>query len=436
MRTIYARILIWGIVTLVLSLIAFVAISMNLSARSAGHGGPLGNLAALQVHEAAAAYESGGAAAAADYLARLNRFLRAEHYLTDARGRDLIDGEDRSALLGSAAPNGAHPPFPLKGRIAMAAASPDGRYRLLIVATPPFGLWDFVPYYLPILLVVAVACWLLAAHLASPLGELARAVERFGGGDLSARANFRRRDEIGELARAFDLMAGRIQTLLTAERQLLQDVSHELRSPLARMIFAAELTRTAEDRDAAAAKLRKEIDRLAHLVGALLQVTRAEGDPAAHRLEDVPLSELLHDLVDDWAPEAASRGCRIEPRIQPAVTVCGDRELIRRALENVISNSVRYAPAGTAVETILEKSPSDALLTVRDYGPGVPEELLPRLFTPFFRADASRDGATGGVGLGLAIAQRAIHLHHGSISARNAEPGLKVEIRIPLGPRA
>jgi two-component system sensor histidine kinase CpxA len=115
--------------------------------------------------------------------------------------------------------------------------------------------------------------------------------------------------------------------------------------------------------------------------------------------------------------------------------VCGDRELIRRALENVISNSVRYAPAGTAVETILEKSPSDALLTVRDYGPGVPEELLPRLFTPFFRADASRDGATGGVGLGLAIAQRAIHLHHGSISARNAEPGLKVEIRIPLGPR-
>ena len=433
MRTIYVRILTWGIATLALSLLIFFAVSMNLAARFSGRRGPMGNMGAFEVHETAAAYESGGAAAASAYLAKLDRFLGASHYLTDSRGRDLASGEDRSALLAGATLRDGPPLFPSGGRVAMAIASADGRYRLLIVTNPPFAFWDFAPHYLPVLLIVAASCWLLATTLASPLSQLARAVERFGAGDLSARAHSTRRDEIGALARAFDVMAGRIQTLLTAERQLLQDISHELRSPLARMSFAAELTRTAQNRDAAAGKLRKEIGRLTDLVGALLQVTRAEGDPAAQRPENVVVSELLLDLVDDWSPEAGSRGCRIEPRIQPVVTVCGDRELLRRAFENVIANAVRFAPEGTAVEAVLERSDSEAVVTIRDYGPGVAEELLPRLFTPFFRADSSRDGATGGVGLGLAIAQRAIHLHHGSISARNAAKGLHVEIRLPAG---
>jgi signal transduction histidine kinase len=101
-------------------------------------------------------------------------------------------------------------------------------------------------------------------------------------------------------------------------------------------------------------------------------------------------------------------------------------------VENVLRNAIRYAPEGTPIETRLESAGGMALITVRDYGPGVPADLLPKIFTPFFRVDVSRDNATGGVGLGLAIAQRAVHLHHGRLLARNMEPGLLVSIELPL----
>jgi two-component system sensor histidine kinase CpxA len=227
-------------------------------------------------------------------------------------------------------------------------------------------------------------------------------------------------------------MAERIGTLLTAERRLLQDISHELRSPLARLSFAAELTRTAEDRDAAAARLRKDINRLASLVGALLEVTRLEGDPSSRLLEETPLNPLLNELAEDSRLEAEVRGCRLLFEAERDLSVQGDPELLRRALENVLRNAIRYAPQGTAIEIRLECGPDAALITIRDYGPGVPEEFLPKIFTPFFRVDASRDIATGGAGLGLAIAQRAVNLHHGRLSARNASPGLLVSMELPL----
>ena len=143
---------------------------------------------------------------------------------------------------------------------------------------------------------------------------LQKAVERFGRGDLSARAGSTRRDELGQLARTFDRMADRIETLLAAERRLLLDISHELRSPLARLGVAVELARSGEDLDAALNRIQKESDRLNSLVGQLLQVTRAEGDPSSLRRDPVRLDELVQQLVDDSAIEAAARGCRLEYR--------------------------------------------------------------------------------------------------------------------------
>ena len=149
-----------------------------------------------------------------------------------------------------------------RGPMVMATPTADGRYRFIaVIQRPPLDLWSFVPYYLLVLLAVALLCYMLATNLATPLRVLGQAVERFGRGNLSARVNSRRQDEIGELSRAFDQMADRIQTLLTAERRLLQDISHELRSPLARLSFGVELVRTADDREAAVARLKKEIDR-------------------------------------------------------------------------------------------------------------------------------------------------------------------------------
>jgi two-component system sensor histidine kinase CpxA len=205
-----------------------------------------------------------------------------------------------------------------------------------------------------------------------------------------------------------------------------------LRTPLSRLGFAIELARKAPDRDAALDRIRKEVDRLNSLVNQLLQVTRAEGDPAAREMEPVPLDELLREVAEDTAWEAELRKVRIVARIGEHATVRGDRELLRRAIENVVRNALRYAPENSTVEIGLESSKDSARIRVRDEGPGVAEENLEQIFQPFFREDSSRNAATGGVGLGLAITYRAIHLHHGQVRARNAAPGLMVEIELPV----
>jgi two-component system sensor histidine kinase CpxA len=430
-RTLYARILLWCFGTLLFSLFAFFAISRPIQDRAAGRRGPFEGMHALELDQARQAYLDGGSARLAAYLEQLHGYFGVEHYLLDAQGRDLVSGVDRAEMLRAERNEMRGPPRPVNGRMTMARASSDGRFHLVVIAPPPLPLSNLMPYYLLVLAAVAVLCWVLAAYIASPLRSLAGAVDRFGRGDLSARVHFARRDEIGNLARSFNAMAERIETLLTAERRLLQDVSHELRSPLARLSFAAELTRNAPDRDAAVARMMKEIERLAKLVGALLEVTRAEGDAASRRSEDVRLDEIVAGIVQDCRLEAEVRGCRIAfDGFSPAV-VCGDPELLRRAVENVLRNAVRYAPENSAVEVSLEARGESVDLAIRDYGPGVPDALLPKLFDPFFRVDDSRDPATGGVGLGLAIACRAVRLHHGELVAENAHPGLLVTMRLP-----
>ena len=192
------------------------------------------------------------------------------------------------------------------------------------------------------------------------------------------------------------------------------------------------MIRTAEDRDAAVARLKKEIARLADLVGGLIQVTRAEGDPAASNGEDLRLDELLDEIVEDCRVEAEARGCQIALAAQPEIAMHADREVLRRAVENVLRNSIRYTPGGGAVDVTLGATKDAARICVRDYGPGVPQDVLPKIFQPFFRVDDSRDSSTGGVGLGLAIAYRAIGIHHGRLWAENVKPGLMVWIELPL----
>lgn len=432
MRSVYTKILLWSFATLVLSLVAFIGATFLVTTQTTNRTGFFGRIHTLQLEEAREAYEEGGPAKLARFLERTRQRLPGNYYLTDARGWDLLTGADRSALLAKAKPEG--PSNRLRGPRLLMATSADGRYYWIAeLGPPPVDLKSFVPYYILILGAVALMCWLLAVNLASPLRGLARTVDRFGAGELGARVNSTRKDEIGELSRAFDRMAERIGTLLTAERRLLQDISHELRSPLARLSFAAELARTADDRNAAVERLKKEIQRLTDLVGALLQVTMAEGDPSSTTLESFRLDNLLLEVVEDCRLEADDRGCAIAFRPGAPLAILGDRELLRRAIENVVRNSIRYSPPESGVEVELEATKSAASISVRDYGPGVPEEALTKIFQPFFRVDASRDSSTGGVGLGLAIAMRAVGLHHGQVRAQNAHPGLRVSIHLPVG---
>lgn len=430
MRSVYFKILLWCFVTLLLSLVAFVMVSTFVSG-AAARGGFFTDVHAWQTAEAAQAFESGGSTGLAAYLGNLHHFLKEHDYLTDARGQDLLTGDDRSSLLKLARPPSERPQES-NGHLVMVTPSTDNRYRLITVADPPIAIRSLLPYYFLILVAVALVCWMLALNIATPLRDLARAVDRFGRGELDVRLQSRRRDEIGELSRSFDRMAERIGMLVTAERRLLQDVSHELRSPLARLSFAAELTRTAPDRNAAVERLKKEIDRLTDLVGALVEVTRAEGDPSATRLEPLHLDDLLRSVVEDCRVDADARGCSIGVNALLDLTLRGDRELLRRAVENVVRNAIRYTPRGSTVDVKMESAGQSVRICVRDSGPGVPEELLPRIFQPFFRVDDSRDSSTGGVGLGLAIAYRAISVHHGRLWAQNVNPGLSVFIELPL----
>jgi signal transduction histidine kinase len=437
-KSVAAKILLWCLGTLLFSYAAFVMVSVVV-ARRAESSRPMGvapETRQKQLADAERAYERGGPAALTAGLRGMQRIVYGRYHLVDAHGRDLITGEDRSAVIAGMHPGESrHPPGAADGSAVVFLAAANERYALVWLsnwetgAAMGFGLKDLAPYYLLILVAVACLFWLMAANIASPIRSLAQTVDRFGAGDLSVRVHSRRRDEIGNLGRAFDRMAERIEVLLTAERRLLQDISHELRSPLARLSFAAELIRTADDRDAAVGRLKKEIGRLTNLVGALIQVTRAEGDPSLQKPEEIQLDELIYEVAADCR---SSRDCEIAVEADVAVMIRGDRELLRRAVENIVQNAMRYTAEGTAVEVKLEQVGDTAKVSVRDYGPGVPEEVLPKIFQPFFRADDSRDSATGGVGLGLAIAYRAVGLHHGKLRAENASPGLRVWLELPV----
>jgi two-component system sensor histidine kinase CpxA len=287
------------------------------------------------------------------------------------------------------------------------------------------------PAHLFVVALALLLCAALAVYVTAPLRRLRDAMDRFGSGDLEARAQTRRRDEIGQVTSAFNQMAGRIKTLLEAERRLLLDISHELRSPLTRLGVAVELARSGQGDTQSLDRIQREADRLNSLVGGLLEVTRAEGDPSDRRSVPVRLDALVRDVTDDCNIEAEARACTLALSAETPVTVPGDPELLRRAFENVLRNAIRYAPKETRVDIGVVNGSGRVRVRVRDFGPGVPEEALPRLFDPFYRVDVDRNRNSGGTGLGLSIARRAVEVHRGTLRAKNANPGLEVEMELP-----
>jgi signal transduction histidine kinase len=426
MRTLTLRITISFTIAFVLSAVVLFWISGYVSRRTTG--GFLEGSMRLELQQAQRAYEAGGPQGLAQALGEADEALKGKRYLTDANGRDLVSGADRSAMF----PTKPGPWGPPKsGQFVIAKPSLDGKYRLLVLAPPPPALAPFLPYFMLVGMVIAFLGWTLSVGIVSPLRRLAETVDRFGRGDLSARVEFERKDEIGNLARSYNSMAARIETSLTAERRLLQDVSHELRSPLARLSFAAELMRDTSDPEGAAKRMRREIDRLSQLLATLLEVTSVEGDAASRKAQSIRIIDLIQEIVADCGLEAKARQVGIDSKLRSRGRVEGDPELLRRAVENVLRNAIRFTPVGSTVSLKVEDKGRYVAVRVRDFGPGVPEEFLGRIFDPFFRVDESRDEAAGGTGLGLSIARRAVLLHHGEITAENASPGLLVEIVIP-----
>jgi signal transduction histidine kinase len=274
--------------------------------------------------------------------------------------------------------------------------------------------------------------WIAAVGVILPIRRIAGSIAQFGHGDLSVRVGTRRADEIGQLGRSFDQMAERLERLIVSERRLLGDISHELRSPLARLKFAVKLARTSQDTNTALDRIERDVNRIASLVSDIVEITFVEADPALHGAEAVPIAEIIREIVRDCTVEADMRACRIAVTGSIEGEALGSRELLRRAVENVLRNAIRYSPGRTTIEISLAEQDQNAVIIVRDQGPGVPQDTLARIFDPFFRVEEARDANGGGSGLGLSIAMRAVQAHHGCISAENAEPGLRVRIVIPL----
>jgi signal transduction histidine kinase len=425
LRSLFARILLWFLATTAVTVTGLI-VTRWLSLNAApGQQSPFTRMVPFLLVEARHAYETGGQPALAKLMARMQKVYEVQGIFTDASGRDLLTHEDRSDLVRRF--QGRSSWRIGRNQVMVARRSEDGRYCFFFpVIYRRLGNWILMPQDLWLIGAVALLCYWLAVHLTEPVRRLQKAVERFGQGDLSTRFETGRRDELGELARTFNRMADRIQTLLAAERRLLLDISHELRSPLARLGVAVELARSGQDRGGALDRIQKEADRLNSLVGELLRVTRAEGDPASLHFEPVRLDDLVRDIVETNRIEATARGSELKLDIAAAAEIQGEPELLRRAAENVIRNAIRHAPAGTAVEVMVK----GRTILVRDNGPGVPEKDLARIFDPFYRVENDRNRSSGGVGLGLAIARRAVELHKGTIRARNASPGLLVEIEL------
>jgi two-component system sensor histidine kinase CpxA len=412
-------------------------------------------LRARSLNEAVQAYERGGEQEARQYLEDLQQSQHIRAFLFDEKGTEVSRRAAPEWLeqAGRGRPARSHG-FPwnfLPNRVlTQAAVGGDGRRYMLVIELPPGPRIFFGPRGFPgtgfLIAVISsgLVCYVLARYLTSPVVRLRAATQRLAAGDLSARAgrlSVRRRDEMAGLVRDFNAMASRLEALVNAQSRLLNDVSHELRSPLARLSVALGLARrrTGPEAQSALDRIEREADRLNEMIGRLLTIARLESGVEGGQKASVHLEELVREIAKDADFEAQSRNCRVHYVTDNDCIVMGDESLLHSAIENVVRNATRHTREGTEVEVRLEKVPGmgadTAVLRVLDYGPGVPQEALEKIFRPFYRLDDARNPQTGGVGLGLSITDRTVRLHQGSVTASNrTEGGLVVEIRLPLAP--
>ena len=285
------------------------------------------------------------------------------------------------------------------------------------------------------LLVIAALGFVLARSLTAPIAAIQSATRKMADGDLTARADAvttTRGDELGALARDFNHMAARTETLVNQQRTVLQDVSHELRSPLARLHLLLELARhgSTSNGQHQLDRAAKEVSRLDDLIGEVLNLSRLETVLPGMTTVPVDLATLVQEVLDEHALEADARQLDVDLDTVSAYAN-GDAALLARALGNIVGNAIKFSAEGSAIAVGVSTANGMASLTVRDHGPGVPAAQLQQLFQPFYRGDNA--ARAEGHGLGLAIAQRIVTAHGGRIEAANADGGgLAVCITLPL----
>lgn len=322
-----------------------------------------------------------------------------------------------------------------RGHLLLAAELPGVTPKRFLLTEIDPGRLHLIPFWLKGLMTVmifALVSWLLARMLTRQVRPLRLAAQRMADGDLSGRVELRGRDEISALGADFNLMAERLNDLLQSQRQLVRDISHELRSPLARLRVALALAERSEDRTKALRRIEREADELEGLISELLSLARLESGQAGLERKPLRLDELVAGVVTDARFEAQADEKDVSFESQE-VSLVGDPVLLRSAVENVVRNALRHTPAGSRVTVTMVRESDTCQVIVRDEGAGVPESQLEDIFNPFTRTGEARERSSGGFGLGLAIARRAMLAHGGGSSARNHPAGgLQVSLWLPL----
>jgi two-component system OmpR family sensor kinase len=464
MHSLFVRIFLLFWIAMALIVGGSIAITFTVAAREYEAPEPQRRSnAAIQASEVLA---KGGLAALKDWLdANKNSLPDRDFYIVGPDGKDILGRRlSESAVrrleffnrdvAGGAETRPFGPPPPGNFRpphFAPQIVGPDGStYTVLLVLRRPsiFGALSLPGISLTILCIAlavsAVASWWLAQHLSAPIRRIQEGARALASEKLDLRTEAvrvsagleGRKDELAVLARDFDAMADQLRANRAGITRLLRDISHELRSPLARMRLAVGLARhPAADLPRQLERLEREIERLDSLISQVLKLARLHGSDAAVEREKFDLDEVIEDVVRDANFEGAVKGCQVLLAGAARATVNGNRELLSSAIENVLRNAVRYSPNGAAVDVSIERPDSAGLaIVIRDRGPGVPDGDLQRIFEPFYRVAESRDRDTGGEGIGLAITAQVMKAHGGSAAAANrAGGGFEVRLSLPRG---
>ncbi len=448
MRSLFLKIFLsfWAALGIFIVLAILVTI-----ARNPGRQERMQDLAAQALTESVSAAEKGGPGAAGEYLEGVQHARHVWAFVFDPSGHEITGRLappwiEEAYRTGRPHHRGWMDNF-MPERTLIQSLTIGGKRYTLVLERPPGPRVFFGPHEIPGLGIAiwiissGLVCSLLAWSLTKPVARLRTAAQRLAAGDLTARAGAplgHRRDELAELMRDFDRMAEKIETLMETQSRLLKDVSHELRSPLARLSVALGLARqrSTPESEPALDRIELEAERLNQLIQRLLTISRLEAGTDGIRKTSVDLRNLVESIARDAEYEARARTCRVIADPEDEYRVQADPELLRSAIENVVRNATRYTPEGTTVEVRFERdsiaSGDEIVIRVLDSGPGVPPQDLEKIFEPFYRIDDARNRQTGGAGLGLSIAERAVRLHGGRVRASNRTGGgLEVEIRIP-----
>jgi two-component system, OmpR family, sensor histidine kinase CpxA len=448
MRSIFLKIFLWFWLTMVLIALAFVFVWSLENDTTPSRQSLTADAVGLYGSSAAQAYELNGAAAAEQSLKHLQQNFGIRAALLSENMQNLASTLDNAdQRLASVAKLSGQTQFEMRGNfaeVATVAQGPSGKKYVFIAELPrrTSGLFrgsasqQLLRWAIAIL-ISGIVCYTLTLYLIRPVLRIRSAASSIAGGDFSARAApnlAQRRDEMGDLVRDFNQMAERIERLVETQQQLLRDISHELRSPLARLTVALEIARKWAGTEATDAlnRIETESERLNEMIGRLLTLARINSlvDPPQHSA--ISLRALLDQIAQDANFEASAKNCHVEVIGAKDCEIEGSHELLHSAIENVLRNAVRHTPPGSTVRVHLDCDGRRSRISISDEGSGVPAAELEKIFRPFYRLSDAREHRSGGTGIGLAITQQVARLHGGNVRAHNVDPhGLVVEFDLP-----